>query len=478
MVTVGAGIAVAVGPSASTSAGTLTVSRAGAGRPLPAGWLGLSLEFLALEDYAGSNPAALDQPFLQLIRNLAPRSAVVRIGGDSTDWTWWRVTGMARPGGARFTVGPHWASVAHALAISLGARLILGVNFEADSRRIAHAMAAGLLAGVGARQVAALELGNEPELYASFNWYRTRAGRGVRGRAADYGFRNYLGDYANVAAALPRVALAGPSSGAPSYLDYLGQFIASERRLGIITVHAYPLKHCGPADHPTDAQLLAPATSSALASQVGALVIVAHEHHLPLRLDEINSVSCGGYAPVTLTFGSALWALAELFELDTVGVDGVNFHTVPGKTQHLIAASHAGGHWAVSVLPEYYGLLAFAQAAPTGSRVVPVSGALAPGLAAYATLGPARAVHVALINTGARIIAVKIRLPGSSAGATLSRLSAPGLMATGSVTLGGESVDPGTGALSGQSTARALRPSAGEYAVSIPAYSAAILSTP
>src|SRR5258708_2274655 len=70
----------------------LTVGRASVMRPLTGGFLGVSFEFRGLEEYLGSDASALDPVFLQLMRNLAPgQHPVVRIGGDSTDWTWWPV---------------------------------------------------------------------------------------------------------------------------------------------------------------------------------------------------------------------------------------------------------------------------------------------------------------------------------------------------------------------------------------------------
>ena len=462
-----------------TPAGTLTLVRGGRGRPLPDGFLGLSFEFRALEDYAGSSPAALDRPFLQLVRDIAPgQSPVLRIGGDSTDWTWWPVRGMRRPGGARFDLGTEWVNVARAVVQALGARLILGVNFEADSRRLARAMARGIVDGIGARSIGALELGNEPELYSSFNWYRTPSGQGIRGRAAGYNVSSYLRDYAGIAASLPRVPLAGPSSGAAAYLDYLGNFLRRNRRVSLVTVHAYPLKHCTHADHPSDTQLLAPSTSRSLTAQLGVYTAVAHANGRPLRVDELNSVSCGGYAPVTYTFGAALWALGQLFELDAVGVDGVNFHTVPNTTQHLIAVNDAGGHWTAAVLPEYYGLLAFAQAAPAGSRLARLAGALPAGVSAYATVGPGRSMHYVLVNAGAARATVRLVPPWAGATARLSRLSAPGPESTGAVTLGGQSIDPTTGALSGRSKITTLAAAAGAFVVALPGYSAAIVSVP
>jgi len=227
----------------SSSAGTLTIAGSSHARPLPNGFLGLSFEFRGLEEYLGGNPAALDQPFLQLVRNLTPgQRPVMRIGGDSTDWTWWPVPGTRRPGGVKYNLNPRWTRVAHVFSAALRARLILGVNFEADSRAIARAMATGMVDGIGPHSIAALELGNEPELYTHFNWYRAADGHGVRGRAAGYNFGSYLHDYASVSGSLPRVTLAGPSAGSPGYLDYLGQYLDQERRVGLVTIHAYPLK--------------------------------------------------------------------------------------------------------------------------------------------------------------------------------------------------------------------------------------------
>jgi hypothetical protein len=85
-------------------------------------------------------------------------------------------------------------------------------------------------------------------------------------------------------------------------------------------------------------------------------------------------------------------------------------------------------------------------------------------------------VHVVLINTGPGLASV--RLAGLPSTARLSRLLAPSPRATGSVTLGGQSIDPTTGSLTGTSTARTITAAKGAYAVSVPGYSAAIVSSP
>src|ERR1035437_7880782 len=172
------------GPTAST---VLTVQRTELGLAIPSGFVGLSLEYPALEVYAGSDPQALDPVVVSLLRYLAPgQRRVLRIGGDSTDWAWWPLAGVTRPPGIRYDLTPRLLAVMRALSAALDARLVLGINLEADSSAVASGEARALIAGVGRQSIEALELGNEPELYGSFNWYRQPAGGGVKGRPRSY----------------------------------------------------------------------------------------------------------------------------------------------------------------------------------------------------------------------------------------------------------------------------------------------------
>ncbi|MGH2883611.1 MAG: hypothetical protein ACRDPA_13090, partial [Solirubrobacteraceae bacterium] len=246
---------------------SLTLSGAPAGRAIPSGFLGLSLEYPAVEAYAGTDPNAINPVFEQLIRNLTPGQAPnLRIGGDTTDWTWWPVPGVAKPHGIRYTIGNNFAAVTAALAHAVGARLILGVNLELDSKIDAATEARALVAGVGANSIEALELGNEPELYGSFSFYKTAGGRHVNGRPAGYDFSSYLPDFARIAKSLPDVALAGPATGAPKWIPELGKFLRAEPRVTLATLHRYPLQLCfrpaaSPA-YPSVAHILAPSASA------------------------------------------------------------------------------------------------------------------------------------------------------------------------------------------------------------------------
>src|SRR6202035_257086 len=302
------------------------------------------------------------------------QTPIVRIGGDTTDRAFWPAPGVSRPPGARYELAAHWLAAVRRLADSLGARLILGVNLEADSGAVAAAEARAFMRGLGTGRIDALELGNEPERYPSFPWYRTAAGNAVMGRPAGYDFSASARDFVRVAGALPNVPLAGPALGTPSWARYMGHLLAVEPRLSLLTIHRYPLQRCFTAPssprYPTIGNLLSPGASQGLAHAVEPAVRAAHLRGIKVRLDEINSVACGGSPGVSDTFASALWALEVSFELARVGVDGVNFHTFPGAAYQLFNFEGTGSGRTARVYPEYYGLMMFAQAAPSGSRLL------------------------------------------------------------------------------------------------------------
>jgi hypothetical protein len=472
------------GPSASVSGtGTVTVGSGTVGRPIPSGFVGLTTEYRGLEAYAGNHPAALDPVFERLIRNLAPgQSPILRIGGDSTDWTWFPVPHMATPGGVRFTLDKTWLHVASSLAGTLNARLILGLNFEADSARVAGAEARGLTGAIGRSHIDALELGNEPELYAAFPWYKLPDGRHVRGRPPTYSYRDFIQDFSNVSSAIPRdTTLAGPSMGSSLWIPLLGQFLSGNRRVGLATLHRYPLKHCSPTAKVTIPEILSNSSSTGLAATVAGAVTTSHARGVPLRVDEMSAISCGGVNGVSHSFATALWSLDALFAMARVGVDGVNMQTAPGSWNELFGVGQSPSGWQATVYPAYYGLVMFAQAAPPGSRLLQPSGTAGPEVNVWATRAPDGAVRVVLINKStAHAHAVAVRVGTESAAATLERLQAPSAYASRGVTLDGQSFGPetSTGLLAGPSALTYVTPAGGAYNVTLPPASAALLTLP
>jgi hypothetical protein len=248
-----------------------------------------------------------------------------------------------------------------------------------------------------------------------------------------------------------------------------------------VTVHAYPLKHCRKSTVVTSSQLLADSSSHGLARRVGPWLAISARHRLPLRVDEMNGISCGGTRGVSDSFTSALWLLDTLFEMARAGVAGVNIHTVPKTINEVLGPQYAHGAWSMRVHPEFYGMVMFAQATPAGSHLLRVSAKLPAGVKVWATRAPNGAVHVVVINkrlAGAQT--VRLRIAGAHGTATEEQLRAPSVHATSGVTLGGQTFGSvtSTGLLGGRPAGLTVAPAGGTYSVRVPAASATLLSLP
>lgn len=462
-----------------------TVNPVPFGNPLPAGFLGVSLEYSALEAYTGANPTSLDPVFVQLLRNLAPaagRPLVLRIGGNSTDTTWWPVRGVSPPAGVSYALTPGWLTAARALAGDVGAQLILGVNLAAGRPRLAAAEANALLSGIGPKFIAALEVGNEPDVYGVFPWYAGAHGP-VHARPAGYDLKAFSGEFQRWAAALPAAPLAGPAVAELPWLAGLPALVRAAPRLRIATLHRYALQGCvnnpSSPSYPSVANLLSDRASAGLAGGLWPYVAMAHGQGLKFRVDELNSAAsagCLGQTSVTDTFASALWMLDTLFDMAAAGVDGVNVHTLPGAGYELFTMSRgSGGGWQAFVHPDYYGMLMFAQAFPTGAHLEAVNAPTGP-VKVWATLAPDGRTRVALINKDSRPHRVELQLPPGIRPAELESLRAPSPAATVGVTLGGQTFgsETSTGTL-GSAQVQRVPQLLGSYSIDLAADSAALL---
>jgi hypothetical protein len=486
-----AALGLALSGPAVARADVLSASVAGtpAGQAMAPGFVGASFEFRALHQYTGRDPRAVDPVLVALLKGLAPgQPPVVRIGGDSTDGTWWPIRGMIAPGGIYYRLTKGWMRTTNALAADLGAKLILGINLAAGRPAIAAAEGRALLAGVGRKFIQAFEIGNEPDLYGAFPWYRDGRGHLYRSRGRKYNLAAYTREFTQWSRALPAgVPLAGPATSGPSWMGKLGSFISAERGLQMVTYHRYPLRACvtDPTSpgFPTIPSLLADTSSAGLAQGLAAYVRTAHAHKLPFRVAEMNTASCQGATGVSDTFASALWALDTMFNFASVGVDGVNFHMLPGSHYELFTVSHtAAGQWQAFVHPEYYGLLMFAQAFPPGARLLPVTAPAGP-VKIWATAGADGVTRVVIINQDTTAEHdVQLSLPASSTPlgtGSLETLSAPSVSATDGVTLGGQTFgeESTTGTLPASPATTPLLPVGGQYTVPVAAGSAVMLST-
>lgn len=477
-VSASAGPGGAVGPTL-----TVEVSDRTIGPAMRPGFLGLSLEYYTLASYLGHDPARIDPVFLGLVRGLNPGQApILRIGGNSTDHTWWPIPHMRVPRGVSFDLSQSWLALARALASRSHGRLILGINLGAGSRRLAAVEAGHLVSGVGAQHIAALEIGNEPDDYPVIIWYRAR-GRPVYARASSYGVASYLRQFDSWRSVLPPVPVAGPALARTQWMPAaLHALLDSKRHVSIVTFHRYPLRACETdplaGDYPTIPRLLSDASAAGLAARVAPFAATAHAAGVTFRLDELNSVSCKGKFGVSNTFASAVWVLDALFNLKAAGVDGVNIHMLPGSAYQAFSVSDRRGRWSAQVAPLYYGMLTFARAFPPGARLLRLS-APSGAVKAWATRSTHGQMQVVLINKNPDSpVTVRLALPGVPAPLTSQSLTAPSVSATGGVSLGGETFgsSTSTGALPVNRHPAQVAAVQGYYSVTLPGGSALLLT--
>jgi hypothetical protein len=472
--------------AAAASADTLsaTVSSSPTGASMPAGFVGVSFEYRAMHQYTGRDPRAINPVLLALLQGLAPgQSPVIRVGGNSTDDTWWPIRGMIPQGGIYYRLTKGWLRTTQALASDLNAKLILGINLAAGRSAIAAAEGRAFVSGIGRRYIDELEIGNEPDLYSVFPWYRDRRGRVFRRRSHKYDLAAYTKQFTQWASALPNLPLAGPAVSGPNWMHGLNGFIKAEPRLKLVTYHRYPLRNC--TSDPTDPtfasipNLLADYSSAGLAAPLSPFVETASKHRLGLRIAEMNSASCQGKAGVSDTFASALWALDTMFNFAARGVEGVNFHMLPGSHYELFTVSQTPqGAWQAFVHPEYYGLMMFAQAFPPGARLLPVTAPAGP-VKVWATEAADGSVRIVGINQdGTAEHDVQVLLPGATANGSLQTLSAPSLAATTGVSVGGQTFgdETATGTLPAPPATTPVSPSSGVYAIPLAPGSAGMVT--
>ncbi len=468
------------GADASLSA---QVSPTTLGQPLPSGFVGISVEYQAIRDYTGTDPHAINPVLIQLLRAIAPgQSPVIRIGGNSADRTWWPVKKVKAPVGITYRLSKAWMQTTHALAIAAGARLIPDVNLALLKPALAKVEARELLKGLAHRSIADFEIGNEPDLYGSFFSYRTQHGKQFRARPKNYSLSSFIKDYSRQRAALPSYPLAAPDFAGVQWMPGLDRFLSTEPSVKLVTFHRYPLRACeqdpnGPG-YPSITALLSDASSSGFAQAVAPYVPVAHARGLPFRMDEMNSVACRGKRGVSDTFASALWSLDTLFNLASVGVDGVNFHTLPGAAYELVTFSKTGHTWHAYVHPEFYGMMVFAQAFPPGAQLLAVN-APAGAVKVWATRTPDGHIRATLINKDPSNAAqVSVQLPGAQTPASAQVLIAPTISSPSGVVWAGQSFGPDTttGRLAGTPQSTTVTPSGGSYTVSLPGGSAILLT--
>src|SRR5665213_2949040 len=401
---------------------------------------------------SGSNTA-----YAQFVRTLGARG-VIRIGGNTADFA--KYSPSAAP-----VSSPFGTVVNQAVLNDLGSflkatgwRLIWALDLGKGTEAEAIDEARAIIAIVGDKLLG-FEIGNEPDLF----------GR-AKHRQPEYAYEDWLAEYRRYKAALraqfPRIPFAGPDVAGKT--DWVTRFAADEGKDCVLLTHHYYREGQNPAS--TIEKLLAP--DPKLQPQLDELSRASTTSGIPYRICEVNSFSGGGRPGVSDTMAAALWALDYMFTLAAGGCAGVNMETGVHHRDFLSSYSPIGDdeHGRYSAKPEYYGMLAFSLAARGRMLTVEMNPGL-PEMKAYATQPRQGSLAVTLINKGSAPIDIECHAPGRRASAV--RLTGPSIDSKTGVTLGGAEVDA---AGVWKPRPEVLRVRNGEFSLTLPAFSAAIVS--
>ncbi len=472
-------------------------------RPLatvPVDYSGLSYETSELSEpnfFSASN-----QSLVALFRLLSAHG-VLRIGGNSSEFCWWKTAASAAAPALKPPPGPleqNW--MPHALtAITPEAidqlagfldatdwSLIYGLNLGTGTPERAAEEAAYVAKRIG-RRLQYLQIGNEPEYYRDENNQLRHPG---------WCFDDYLAEWLQFARAVnsrvPGAKLGGPDVG--SNADWVVSF--AQRAKGELkdsieacTGHYYAM---GPPDDPrvTLEHLLR--TDPRIDASMNRIMPAARDSKLAFRMTEGNSCYRGGKPGASNAFAAALWAADYMLHLAQLGCAGVNFHGgstqqiraalgdhLPGETVAKdtnaaqrgtyytpIAGSPEVGHFA---RPIFYGMMLANQFASLTLFECELKATRA-NASAYAAKTP-DGLRVALLNQDASQD-LRVELPRSAASsrARVWRLTAPALDATAGVKLAGAEIHSGAWC---PSEADNLELDSNHFRLNLPRASAALL---
>jgi hypothetical protein len=448
--------------------------------PVPRSFLGLSTEYWSLPSDA--RHAAAFARVVGLLRVPGDGPLILRVGGNSADHTIW----SSRPRTmARWVVEltPAWLQAARTVVHHAAVRLILDLNLITGSPSAASLWARAALADLPSRSIAGFEIGNEPDLYSRSFWLTRLSGRGLDASILprDLTRGGYADDFHSYARLLkrfaPHVPLLGPAIANPVlHAAWVSDLLALARpELGVVTAHRYLYTACAAPDsrsYPTIERLLSERASTGVARSLAPIAADAHRAGVPFRLTEFNSVTCGGVRGISNTFATALWAPDTLFELLRAGVDGVNVHVHAASINAAFTFDRA----ALVVRPLLYGLIMFRRALGIDPSLlnVQVGAAGRPHVKAWGVAVAGGGLHVLVLDKGSRAARVSLHIPPDGS-ATVQRLLAPSVSAHSGVTLAGQSLNA-RGRWIGRRVVSPLRPTARGYEVTVPGYSAALVS--
>ena len=449
-------------------------------RPIPDDFFGLSIEVDKLTAFADAG-----LPFDRMLSILRPGNGEplqLRLGGRSADAAVWGQHPTTLPRWVKF-LDATWMNDLVDLVERDNLRIELTVNLVAHSPTMALAFAEAAERALPRGTLAGLAIGNEPDLYRlqpSLEAERLASTTKSTPKhwTRKYNVDTYVDDFRTYARAITRhlrgIPLAGPELTYPSVAWPTKLVTLGSLRPASLSFHRYATATCNSKQRravPDAAAFLENRFSGGLARTLTGDLRFAAANQIPIRVSEMNSFTCGGRAALAASFATALWAPDALFEMASVGVDGVNWHIRPELANAPFALDAAQG---VTVHAEAYGLAAFARMLGPRAELLRVS-SNAPdreAIKAWA-VSSSHGTMLLELNKSPQTVHTLVH-PLRSRNAIITRLLGPSPAAETGETLAGQTIGE-DGRWHGTRTTTEVSAVRGLYPIRLPAYSAALI---
>ncbi len=374
---------------------------------------------------------------VELLRSLGP--GMLRFGGITADENVaWTDSQTPKPAWATSTIGPAQMNELGLLARRSGWQVLLTVGMAHYEPTAAAREVAAAHRALGP-YLAAVEIGNEPNSYGSHGFRELPwIAQGYEEQASAY--------REAIEALTPGVPIAGPDvSGSGAFSEW-GEEEALAQSPVLLTGHHYPLG-CAQTPPPSIEALLSSAGRGAAALSLASYMAVSELRDIPLRIDEANTVSCGGVAGISNTFASALWATGYITQAMAAGTAGINLQGNPtncvGYTPLCAPDPTALAQGELRSQPEWYALLLTHTLIGDRPLSTTISAEGAPNIVAAGFSGPGHSLKVILCNNepeGTSPLAVQLEAGAGAGAAQIQRLTDSSPSATSGALLAGRAV--------------------------------------
>ncbi|MDQ2894916.1 MAG: glycosyl hydrolase family 79 C-terminal domain-containing protein [Actinomycetota bacterium] len=366
-----------------------------------------------------------------------------------------------------------------------GVKVILDLNTVTSTPQIAIRWARAAEAALPTESIVGFEIGNEPDIYSPAAWQRFAGGvQKTPTLPPQITAASYAQSFGAYAAALVRmdhgVPLFGPALAEPTtHPGWISQMLAGTHPgLRAITIHPYPMSACNHNTHaltfPTIARMLSNSSTTGMANTITAAVRTAKHAGLPVRLTEMNSVTCGGRKGVSGTFASALWAPDALFELIRAGASSAAVHVRANAINMAFSVTNHG----LVANPLLYGLALFARTLGPSPQLLPLKLTASPtdNLKAWAVRVRGNTLHILLLDKSTHTVRISLHIPTAGTVTTQDLLARTARATTG-VTLAGQHLDS-QGHWTGTLTTQTINATSSSYNVTVRGSSATLVTAP